>query len=180
MLVSVTGFGSIWRHRLAKEVTSTGRFAGPVYYNTTGVLVNGDLRQRPKICGYLRFDTIGGFDPNHLLHMIHCVFECADPSIWNGCNKLLFKRTVNHNQSPDRYLVVVRSEINGRLRVGKAGWRSPESWLIAFSEGAAQQEAMLLLASNGWIQTDVGKFVLQTSEQRPSEARLVFCGAAHR
>jgi len=151
------------------------RFAGSVYYNTTGVMVNGKLRQRPKICGYLRFDTIGGFDPHRSFRMIHRVFECADPSIWNGCNKLLFKRTVGDNQSPDRYLVVVRSYLNGHLRIGEEGWRSSESWLIAFSECAGQEEALMLLASNDWVKTDVGKFVLQVPEQRPSEARLVLC-----
>jgi len=148
-----------------------------VYYNTTGIIVNGNVRQRPKICGYLRFDTIGGFDPHHPFRMIHRVFECADPSIWNGCNKLLFKRIVGDNQRLERYLVVVRSDLNGHLRVGEEHWRSPESWLIAFSECARQQEALMLLASNDWIKTDVGKFVLQTSEQRPSEARLVMCTA---
>lgn len=97
--------------------------------------------------------------------------------MWNGCNKLLFKRIIGNNQSPDRYLVVVRSDLNGHLRVGEQGWRSPESWLIAFSECSARQEALMLLASNDWIKTDLGKFVLKTSEHRPSEARLVLCAA---
>jgi len=148
-----------------------------VYYNTTGIVVNGKLRQRPKICGYLRFESVGGFDPNHALRMVHRVFECADPSIWNGCNKLLFKRTVGDNQSPDRYLVVVSSDVHGRRRVGEGGWRSPQSWLISFSEYAGQQEALMLLKSNDWIKTDVGKFVLQASETRPSEARLLLRAA---
>ena len=177
MLVAVTGFGSVWRHRVDKERRSSSRFAGPVYYNTTGLIVNGRVRQRPKICGYLRFDTIGGFDAHHPFRMIHRIFECADPSTWNGCNKLLFERIVGGNQRPERYLVVVRSDLNGHLRVGEEDWRSPESWLIAFSECARQQEALMLLGSNDWVQTDVGKFVLQTSEQRPSEARLVLCAA---
>jgi hypothetical protein len=176
VFVAVTGFGSVWRRKVGKEHCSSTSFAGPVYYNTSGIIVKGMLRQRPKICGYLRFDTIGGFDPHHPLRMIHRVFECADPSIWNGCNQLLFKRIVG-DQSPDRYLVVVRSDVNGRLRVGEENWRSPESWLIAFSECAGQQEALMLLGSNDWITTDVGKFVLKTSEQRPSEARLVLCAA---
>jgi len=177
VLVAVTGFGSVWRHRVGKERCSSSRFAGPVYYNTTGIVVNGKIRPRAKICGYLRFDMIGGFDAQHPFRMIHRVFECAGPSMWNGCNKLLFKRIVGDKQSPDRYLVVVRSDVTGHLPVGEEAWRSPESWLIAFSEGAGQQEALVLLASNDWIRTDLGTFLLKTPEQRPTEARLVLCGA---
>jgi len=93
MLVAVTGFGSVWRHRLGKQTHDSGHFAQPVYYNTTGVVMNSNVRQRPQICGYARFDAVGGFDPNHLSKMIDRVFECAEPSVWMGCNKLLFKAT---------------------------------------------------------------------------------------
>jgi len=146
-----------------------------VYYNTTGVVVNGNVRQRPKICGYLRVDTVGGFDPNHPLRMIHRVFECAEPSVWMGCNKLLVRGIVARTERPDCYLVIARSAVNGHLVVGNQGWRSPDSWLLAFSEAAGQQEAMLLLTAYSWIQTDLGKFIVNTPEQRPWEGRLVLC-----
>jgi hypothetical protein len=177
VLVAVTGFGSLWRNRLGR-VNNSGRVTQAVYYNTTGVLVNGNVRQRPKICGYARFDVVGGFDPNHPLRMIHRVFECAEPSVWMGCNKLLFRRLLTTKERPDRYLVIARSSTYGPLRVGNGQWRSPDGWLIAFSEDGGQQEAMLLLGSNGWIQTDLGIFVLATPELRAWEARFVFRGAA--
>ena len=60
MLVSVIGFGSVWRQRLE----CSGRVCPAVYYNTTGVMVKSGVRQRPQICGYARFDAIGGFNPN--------------------------------------------------------------------------------------------------------------------
>jgi hypothetical protein len=178
VLVAVTGFGSVWRNRLG-SVNNSGRVTHTVYYNTTGIVVNGNVRQRPKICGYARFDVVGGFDPNHPLRMIHRVFECAEPSVWMGCNKLLFRRLLTTKERPDRHLVVARSSAHGLLRVGNRHWRSPDSWLIAFSEDGGQQEAMLLLGSHGWIQTDLGIFVLEISEQGASEARFVFRGAAN-
>jgi hypothetical protein len=177
VLVAVTGFGSLWRNRLG-SVNNSGRVTHTVYYNTTGVVVNGNVRQRPKICGYTRFDVVGGFDPNHPLRMIHRVFECAEPSVWMGCNKLLFRRLLTIKERPDRHLVVTRSSTHGPLRVGNGHWRSPDSWLIAFSEDGGQQEAMLLLGPNGWIQTDLGMFALEIPEPRPWEARLVFRRAA--
>src|SRR5258708_32088418 len=107
-----------------------GRFAQPVYYNTTGVVVNGNLRQRAQICGYARFDAIGGFDPNHLSRMINRVFECAEPSVWMGCNKLLFKRVLKVGERPEVYLVVVRADGAGQLAVGTEAWRSADTWIL--------------------------------------------------
>jgi hypothetical protein len=172
VLVAVTGFGSIWRHRFRTQ-DGRGRFSMPAYYNTTGVLVNGHMRQRPQICGYARFHAAGGFDPNHLSRMINRVFDCAEPSEWMECNKVLFKRILPVSENPDFYLVLVHSALHGNLQVGKAGWRSGGTRLVSFSEGAAQQEAMLLLPPDGWIRTDLGTFVLKTQAQAVRGAPLV-------
>jgi hypothetical protein len=156
------GFGSVWRHRLGTR-DARGRPAGAVYYNTTGITVNGQIRQRPQICGYARFDMIGGFDPNRLSRMIGRVFECAEPWVWMGYNKLLFRRILNRGERPDCFLVVAKSEFAGQLLVGKAGWRSPETWLLSLSESVGQQEAMLLMSIGGWIRSSLGQFVLGPS-----------------
>src|SRR5271165_3169364 len=92
MLVAVTGFGSVWRWRQRKAPSPVQRLSESAYYNTTGVEVSGSVRQRPQIVGYARFNGRGGFDPNHPSRMINRVFECADPCVWMGQNKLLFKR----------------------------------------------------------------------------------------
>lgn len=172
MLVAATGFGSVWRHRSGKQGSREGHFAQPVYYNTTGVVVNNNVRQRPQICGYARFDSIGGFDPNHLSRMINRVFECAEPSVWMGCNKLLFKRVLKAAERPDRFLVVARSDMTGQLLVSTEGWRSADTWLLSFSECASQQEAMLLMTVDSWIASSLGRFVLDFSESRAWVARL--------
>jgi hypothetical protein len=71
MLVTVTGFGSVWRHRFGKDENDSRRFARAAYFNTTGVPVNGTIRMRPKIAGHVRFNGIGGgFDPNRPQRMI--------------------------------------------------------------------------------------------------------------
>jgi hypothetical protein len=176
VLVEVTGFGRIWRHRLGTEAKEHKRFALPVYYNTTGFIVKGQVRQRPQICGYARFDAVGGFDPNHISRMINRVFDCAEPSVWGGCNKVLFKQIVSADAQPDWYLVLARSALHGNLQIGKEGWRSSDSWLLSFSEGAGQQEAMLFLPPGGWIQTEVGKFVLRPREQSARKGQLVLWG----
>jgi hypothetical protein len=173
VLVAVTGFGSVWRRRFSKNEHDPRRFARGAYFNTTGVIVNGQLRQRPQIIGYARFDGRGGFDPNRPSRMINRVFECAAPCVWLGQNKLFFKRILASPERPDGFLVVVRPEITGNFKIGAPNWRSTDSWLIAFSECREQQEAMLLMSAYGWIRTELGRFVLEPVAGLPWVGQLV-------
>ena len=172
MLVAITDFGSVWRHRFGKDASDPLRFARGVYYNTTGVEIAGVIHQRPRIEGYARFHNCGGFDAHRPEHMINRVFECADPCIRNGDNKLLLKRVLPRPQRPDRFLVVLRPALTGKVNVGNSGWRCQESWLLSFSECGDQQEAMLLLPAYGWIESELGKFVLVPDAARPWIAKL--------
>ena len=172
MRVAVLGFGSVWRHRLG-PTESLGRFAQPVYYNTTGIAVNGNVRQRSQICGYARFDVVGGFDPNHTSKMIGRVFECAEPTVWMGSNKLLFRRILTKHDPPDCFLAVAKSQWMGQLAIGNESWRSPDTWLLSLSESDEQQEALLLMSVGHWIRTSLGHFVLEPSIAEHPIARLV-------
>ncbi len=89
MRVAVLGFGSVWRRRFGKDVNDPKRFLRSAYYNTTGVTVGGHIRTRPKLIGHVRFNGIGGFDPNCPARMLNRVFECEDPCIWQGQFKVL-------------------------------------------------------------------------------------------
>jgi hypothetical protein len=172
MLVTITGFGSVWRRRFGKDASDARRFVRAAYFNTTGVPVNGTIRTRPKIIGHVRFNGIGGFDPNHPLAMINTVFECAEPCVWQGQNKVLFKHRLPVPQQPDYFLVVVRSAEIGRLDVGSPAWRSEGTLLISFSESRRQQEAMLLMPRDSWLRTDFGRFALRPFVSWPWSARL--------
>lgn len=172
MRVAVIGFGSVWRHRLGRQ-TRPGSYTQPVYYNTTGIPVSGSVRQRAQICGYARFDVVGGFDPNHPSKMIGRVFECAEPTVWMGSNKLLFKRILKTGERTDRFLIATNSRGVGQLAVGEQGWRSGDAWLLSFSECAGQQESMLLMSIGQWVRTTLGFFVLEPCGRSDSLARLV-------
>jgi len=165
-------FGSVWRHRLGKHDVG-GHLSRAVYYNTTGIVVDRKVRQRPQICGYARFDTIGGFDPNHPSRMIGRVFESAEPCVWMGYNKLLFRRILNGGECPDCFLVVAKSELVGQLPVGNEDWRSRGTWLLSLSESVGQQEAMFLMSIGDWLRTSLGNFVLEPSAIDGPLPRLV-------
>lgn len=172
MLVTVTGFGSVWRRRFGKDANDSRRFVRAAYFNTTGVPVNGMIRTRPKIVGHVRFNGVGGFDPNRPLAMINSVFECAEPCVWNGQNKVLFKRMLPAPQQPDYFLVVVKAADVGRLDVGSPAWRSEGTLLISFSECGDEQEAMLLMPIGSWVRTSIGRFELGPFVSWPWSARL--------
>lgn len=177
MLVAITGFGSVWRWRFGKNRDDPYRFGCAAYFNTTGVQVGNQVRQRSRITGYARFNGREGFDPNRLSRMIDRVFECAEPCVWQGANKLLFMRTLNAPTKPDRFLVVLRNVIHGALKIGGPSWRSANIWLISFSECRDKQETMLLMPANSWIETQLGRFVLEPLTQRPWTARLMLTSA---
>lgn len=172
MLVAITGFGTVWRRRFGKDENDPTRFARAAYFNTTGVCVNGRIRTRAQIAGHMRFNGVEGFDPNRPLAMIHSVFECAEPCIWNGQNKVFFKRRLRIPQEPDSFLVVVRSGEVGHFDLGSPAWRSEGTLLISLSECRNEQEAMLLMPFDSWLRTDLGNFVLQPLASRPWSRRL--------
>jgi hypothetical protein len=172
MLVTITGFGSIWRRRCGNNPSDQKRFVRAAYFNTTGVSVNGEIRARPKITGHVRFNARGGFNPNAPLQMVNSVFECEEPCIWQGQNKVFFRRMLSAPEQPDYFLVVVKSREAGHLDVGSRSWRSQGALLISFSECRNQQEAMLLMPPGSWLRTDIGMFSLRPFISWPWTARL--------
>lgn len=132
--VTVTGLGSVWRRRFGTNPNDPRRFARAAYFNTTGVPVDGKVRTRAKIAGHARFNGVGGFDPNAPLRILNRVFECAEPCVWQGQNKILFRRMLSAPVQPDYLLVVVRSCEAGHLDVGSRKWKSEGTLLISFSE----------------------------------------------
>ena len=173
MLVGVTGFGSVWRRRVHRDATDPTRFARAAYFNTTGVMVNGRIVRHRKIAGHVRFNGAGGFDPNYPNRMVGRVFECDDPCVWNGQNKVFFRRLVASPLQPGSFLVVVKSWEFGRLHVGGEGWKSEETLLISLSEWRDQQETMLLMSYTDWVRTDLGRLVLVSDASAPLRASLM-------
>ena len=172
MVVAITGLGSVWRRRFGKDPDDPRRFGRAAYYNTTGVPVEGTIRTRSKIAGHARFHSTGGFNPNYPQRLINRVFECDEPCVWQGQNKIFFKYMVAAAREPDFYLVVARQSEIGRLHVGDYGWKSDNGVLISFSECCDEQECMVLLPPTGWIRSDVGTYILQAAPARRWIARL--------
>lgn len=176
MLISVLGFGSLWTRRTAS------RRSGPrsderldlAYYNTTGVPVDGKVRNRPRVYGLARFNAAGGFRPDCAYHMMHKVFDCEPPSIWGGHKKVLFKALLPRPAKPDAYLVVITEDQSGGIdKTHNGGWLDNVSQLISFSECGERQEIMVVMPPYGWLCGCLGTFFLEPESARPWRARLI-------
>lgn len=167
MLVGITSFGSVWRRRFGRDPGDPERFRRAAYFNTTGLHVNGRVVRHRKIAGHVRFNGVGGFHPYYVERMIGSVFECDEPSIWNGQNKVFFERRLNHTEPPDYFLVGIRSAEFGLVSVGTEGWKSANTFLISFSEWGDTQELLMLLPPNGWVRTSLGRLFLECDAARP-------------
>lgn len=172
MCVAITGFGSVWRWRVEASASHPRRFQNAAYFNTTGVMVNGRIVRHRKIAGHVRFNGAGGFNPNYPNRMMGKVFECHEPCLCNGQNKVFFRNLVRNPAQPECYLVVVRSQEFGRLDLGAADWKSDDSFLISLSAWKDQQEALLLMKPSSWLRSRAGKFVLVTDPARLGMACL--------
>lgn len=169
MLVAVTGLGSIWSCRPWQDPASPDRFGREAaYFNTTGVFIDGKLRRRSRTYGEVRFNGSSGFDPHRPASVLHRVFRCPDPVVWNGAIRLLCGQQVD--TTPERFLVVFNDPELGRVRRTEH-WTSEDSVLISWSECATAQEVLLLMRPFGWVRTDRNLFVLRTDHR--CRARLV-------
>ncbi|MFN7995358.1 MAG: hypothetical protein U0Q18_17245 [Bryobacteraceae bacterium] len=176
MLISVLGFGSIWTRRVSQEGHNPAgvRISEAAYYNTTGVLVGDKLRNRPCTYGVARFNGKSGFRPDCIHRMLQKVFECEPPCVWNGHNKVLFKKLLGSSERPDAYLVTITADQSGGIhRDQGCGWLHHDAHLISFSECSGQQEVMLVMPAYTWVRGRLGTFFVEPVAQNPRDARLI-------
>jgi len=108
------------------------------------------------VYGYARFDGAGGFNAHRPSRMIQRVFECDEPSKWNGANKVRFRRRLPKAARPDRFLVTITCDRTGKL-----------------DKDGAWQEAVLLMPAYGWVRGTIGTFCLEPLKARPWACELI-------
>jgi hypothetical protein len=172
MLVAVQSFGSIWTARGASTASDGIKPARRgAYYNTTGVLAAGKLRNRSCVYGYVRLDECSGFDPRFAGRIVHRVYVSEGVLVWNGRNRLFLQRMAPAGTRPDVYLFRTGSTDTGWIDRGGA-WHCDAAQVISFSEGNGQQEALLVLPPFGWVRGEKGTFCVEPWLDWPWIARL--------
>ena len=180
MLVTLKGFGGIWERRVTKALPAPNPSGRVAFYNTTGVVVEGKVRYRWRIGGKIRFNGIGGFTPNNPSRSLNRVFECKDPEATRaGWTQVLFRKMLAGPERPDFYLFVVTATQTGRLDI-RSSWKADGVQVVALSEHADQQEAMLLMPAYSWVRGELGTFYVEpcTNQFWSAALRLERAGIA--
>lgn len=174
MLISVLGLGSIWSRRVRRNDAGMPAFESRrcAYYNTTGVLSGGKLRNRPRLYGFTRFNGASGCRPDCPEEILGRVFDCEPLCTWNGIPKVLFKQKLGSPEQPHAYLAVLKSADIGAV-VATDSWLSPDATAISFSECGALQEVMLVVPAFGWIRSTRGNLFLEPLPGRPWLAKWI-------
>ena len=175
MFVTVEGFGSVWSKWVSPDPDDPHR-GRTAYYNTTGISTNGRLRHRSKLFGQLRFNEIGGFNPNLVERNIGRVFHCTGDLEHNRVS-LLLHHLADEPVSPDYFLFALTSERIGLLPIGWCGWKSDGVLLLSLSQFNQQQEAILLMPAHSWIRGALGWFVAEPLAHLSWRAFLRLVGA---
>ena len=161
MLVTLRGFGGIWERRVATNPAAPRQSGRVAFYNTTGVVVDGKVRYRWLIGGKIRFNSIGGFTPHNPSRSLNRVFECKDPDTNRaGWPQILFQKMLAGPERPDLYLFVVTARQTGRLDI-RSPWKADAVQVVALSEHADEQEAMLLMPAYSWVRGELGTFYVE-------------------
>lgn len=169
MRIGLEGFGSIWSVRTK---ASSKRAA---YYNTTGIIVGGRLHHRSRVYGHLRFNALGGFNPNQVERNIGRVFESIGNVDERG-GRLLLHHLLSEPKVPDYFSFAVKSDRIGRLTIDSGVWKGNDVLVLSLSEGRTEQEAILLMPPHSWIRAGLGLFVAEPRPDLPWRGFLRLAG----
>src|SRR6266850_6366497 len=131
--VTIEGFGSVWSKRIRRD-SRNPEHQRTAYYNTTGVTDGGEVRQRSRIFGQLRFNGVGGFIAAGVERNIGRVFQCS-AELDGPVRKLFFHHLLaKPPQAPDFFLFVVTSRSVGHLSIESETWKSDGVVLFSLSQ----------------------------------------------
>lgn len=177
MVVKVLNLGTNWWTRFGSAAGDpTGLVKHTAYYNSTGVRCGNKIRRHWIVPGLVRFNGVGDVRP----HLPNCAigrtFVCSDLTYACGGNRLLFKSKTHRAALPECYLLVVSGSVYGRINFASPVWKSALSRVIAASQLRGQQEVMLLMRPNDWVETAQGFWQLSQPVSTRELPRLVRIG----
>jgi hypothetical protein len=163
MLVKILKFGSNWWARVGRDPHDRYRFTRhAAYFNSTGLCAGKKIRRHWIVPGLIRFNGVGGFNPQFPNRSVGATFECAELAFALGGNRLLFQRKAGSSAQPDYFLVVLSADQHGTFECLAPDWKADSVRVIALSRSGEKQEAMLLMKPLDWLRTRLGLWQLKT------------------
>jgi len=162
VLVKILSFGCNWWKRFGRDPEDRFRYTRhAAFYNSTGVQCGNKIRRHWIIPGLIRFNGIGDFNPHYPSRSVGHTFSCTEPVFAFGGNRVVFETKVRKCADPDYFLVAVSSERFGVFDFHSRLWKSESAHAIAASDLRKKQEAMLLMSTDDWISSSLGRWRLR-------------------
>jgi hypothetical protein len=166
MYVRVIGLGTNWWAMHSRDTSDPYCFRrNAAWFNAAALMSGRRLHHSAIYPGQIRFNSKSGFDPEFPLRTIGKIFHCTPPRQFAGKMHLLFDRSASYT-IPDAYLVAMRSWEHGAIEFARAGWKSADVTPISISMRDPRYEAILLFGAQGWVETDLGRWQVDSVQCR--------------
>ena len=130
------------------------------------------IKHRWRVGGKIRFQGASAFDSARIENNLGRVFECDEPEPRLNWLQMCCKRRLPKPVSPECFLFCVRSERIGWMNFKSHAVKSADTLLLSYSLEGSDQEALLLMTANSWIEGRNGRFFVHPDPRRPWRARL--------
>jgi hypothetical protein len=158
MYIRIISFGTNWWAMRSRETIDPFCFRRrAAYFNAAALMSGRRLHHSAIFPGQVRFNAKSGLDPEFPLRAVGKTFLCSEPHHFAGKIHLLVERRATA-ETPDAYLVTLRSAEHGSIRFAKPGWKSAGVRSISISLRSQNYEAMLLLGDGDWVESDIGRW----------------------
>jgi hypothetical protein len=166
MYVRVVSFGTNWWAMHSHDTSDPFCFRRrAAWFNAAALMSGRRLHHSAIFPGQVRFNSKSGFDPEFPSRAVGKTFLCSEPRQFAGKMHLLFERRTTET-APDAYLVTFRFAEHGAIQFAKPGWKSAGVRPISISLRCEKYEAMLLFGSGDWVESDLGRWLVDQSECR--------------
>ena len=163
MYIRVVSFGTNWWTMNSRNTSDPFCFRRrAAWFNAAALMSGRRLHHSAIFPGQVRFNSKSGFDPEFPLRAIGKTFLCSGPRQFVGKMHLLFERRAV-GTVPDGYLVTLKSAEHGAIQFAKPGWKSAGVQPISISLRGEKYEAMLLFGSRDWVESDLGRWLVDQS-----------------
>ena len=163
MYVRVVSFGTNWWTMHSRDTSDPYCFRRrAAWFNAAALMSGRRLHHSAIFPGQVRFNAKSGFDPEFPLRSVGITFLCSGPRQFAGKLHLLFERRAA-GTVPDAYLVTLKSAEHGAIPFAKPGWKSAGVRPISISLRGEKYEAMLLFGSGDWVESDLGRWLVDQS-----------------
>ena len=156
MRVRIVSFGTNWWSPHPRDLSDPYCFRRrAVWFNSAGLKYG----RRLYLCwiwpGHVRFNQRSGFHPEFRQRSVGKVFLSPGPANIQGRSHLLFSCLLK-DARPDYYLVTVNATVHGPISFASRSWKSSGVLPVSISLRKDRYEAMVLMAAEDWIQSDLG------------------------